>query len=395
MKHQLSQDGEFLVRFKLSKVSRFINRQRLSTITYITLSLVLLFALLSTFNTYVLHMKIEMAVVTSPLETISSPLAGQIRDLYVEPGLKIKKGAPLIKIENIELMKELKMAQLNAEDARLNVIYYENLLKIEQQRLKVYENVGSSRLASAEAAAHIAKEEYASAKKNQIRMETLHKKHYLSEADWDLVVAKYRTADDKLKSATAMKELEQHSLNSVVQGLYFTGTKLEGRQQDINVELEVAKNRLKIHEERVRVYQELTNKLTLNAPFDAVVLQVLKTVGNNTDTTKPLLLLERSNTSKSITVYLTQTEVLHLRLNCQVKIYIPAMGRTYHGMVTEINRTSGFIDEVRAQYRQRDIDLDRTAIAIVTIELRDQNQFNREVSAGMPAIVYFPKQILL
>lgn len=380
---------------KIGKYSFLLNRQKLPFFLYTLVGLALFIALLSSFNTYVLHMKVEMAVVASPLEAITAPLSGFVSQVWVAPGATVKKGQPLVRIESVELTKDLQMAQLNAEDAKLSILYYESMLKNEKERLQIYENVGSTRLTSANADVRIANEEYLAAKKNLARMQALHKKHYLSEADWDLVIAKYRTTEDKLKRSIALKELESHSLNSVEKGLYFTGNKLEGRERDIYAELDSAKSKLKIYQERVRVFAELTNKLILTAPYDGKVLQILRSAGNTADSMKPLLVLEKANVNKTITAYLTQSEILHLRLNSRARIYIPALGNTYLGKVVEVNRTAGFIDEIKAQYRSRNIDIDRTAIAVVAIDNIDQHRFDREVAAGMPAIVYFSRRLTL
>jgi len=97
--------------------------------------------------------------------------------------------------------------------------------------------------------------------------------------------------------------------------------------------------------------------------------------------------------NKNIIAYLTQDEIIHIGSSRQVKIYIPSSGKTYRGKILEINRTDGFIDEIKAQYRWRSFQLDRSAMVTISVMGMDQKNFNQQVFSGMPAIVYFSKNL--
>jgi multidrug resistance efflux pump len=338
-----------------------------------------------------MHLKIETAVVTVPLETIVAPTTGLIKEIFVTPGQEVKKNTPLLRIENFELERDLQLARIQAEDARLNIHYLQNLLANEQQRLNLYKDIGSNRVISAQAAVDEAKHELMTTEKQLQRMRLLQKKHFVSNMEFDEALAKYQRAQEKIKSAIALKDLENNSLNAVEKGVYFTGTKLEGISGDINAQIQEAQNKLKLSEDRVQVYENILNKLTLLAPFDGKINQVLKTAGTATDTVKPILLLEKTEAQKQVVAYLTQDEVTHIGSRNRVKIYVPSLGKTYHGRVAEINRTAGFIDEVKAQYRWRDFQTDRSAMVSIDLETKS-HQLDSILAAGMPAIVYFSRK---
>lgn len=362
---------------------------------YAISGVILLFILTVMFNTYILCLKVETAVVTAPIETMVAPVSGFISEIYVLPGQKVKKGTPLLKVENIDLERDLKLARVQLEESKLQIAYYQHLLTNEEQRLKVYQSVGSSRVESAQTMVNVSKQDMLTAKYNINRLKTLHDKHYISEANWEAELAKYVNAQERLKSAKAQHELEHNSLNAVDKGIYFTGSKIEGTTHDLSAELEAAQNKTKLNEERVKIYEGLIAKLTLRAPYDGVITQILKTAGNTTDNNKPVLLVEQIKINKNIVAYLTQSEIAHISSPDKVKIYIPSTGKTYLGKITEINRTDGFVDTIKAQYKWRDLEMDRSAMVTIDISNSDQKDFNMQAFSGMPVIVYFSRRLFV
>jgi len=363
----------------------------LAPLIYLILGLFLFTSLFMIVNTHLLQMKIETAVVSVPIEPVVSPMSGFIAEIYVNPGMYVKKGRPLVRIENVDLQRDLLLARVQAEDSQLHIHYLQTLRINELQRLNVYKDVGASRVSSAQTRVNRAKEEVLVTEKNLARIRTLHKKHYISDAEFDLAFANYHTAAEGLKEAIAQNALERSSLNAVNSGIYFTGNKLEGVEKDLNAEIEAAQRRLLLNQQKVKIYEDLANKLIPAAPYNGTVTQILKTAGNTTDTLKPLILLEQEDSKKQIIAYLTQAEITHVRASDRVKVYLPALGKTYLGKVADINRTAGFVDEVKAQYRWRDMQVDRSAMVIIDIDKNTQG-FHQAALAGMPALVYFKRK---
>ena len=237
----------------------------------------------------------------------------------------------------------------------------------------------------------MSKQELLTAKHNLDRIDVLHKKHYVSEASLESEHTNYINALEKLNNANAQHSLEHHSLNALNKGMYFTGNKAEGIERDLYAELTTAQKRAELNENRVKIYEQLISKLTLLAPFDGKITQILKSAGNTTDTTKPIIFIENSKSNKDIVAYLTQDEIIHIGASGKVKLYIPSSGKMYHGNIIEINRTDGFIDAVKAQYRWRDFQIDKSAMVRIAIQENDRSDFNKQAFSGMPAIVYFTK----
>lgn len=376
-------------------VLRLIKHRRFAPLFYILTGWLFVCFFIIIFNTYVLRLKIETAVVNAQIETMVAPVNGYIAEVLVAANDVVKKGMPMIKIENIDLERQLHLARIQAAESRLTIEYYQHLIKNEQQRLNIYRKIGRNRVISAHTTVEMSRQGVLLAQRNLNRFTALQHKNYVSKAILETKLAAYLSAKEKLKDAKAQQRLEKHSLNAVNKGMYFTGTKTEGIMRDLYAELEAAQKRTALNEDRVQIYENLISKLTLRAPFDGKVTQVLKSVGNTTDNIKPLLFIENVNSNKNIIAYLTQKEIIHIGASKKVAVYFPATGKTYPGKIIEINRTDGFIDEVKAQYRWRDFQVDRSALVTIAIQPNAQTEFSKYVFAGMPAVVYFSRKVML
>jgi multidrug resistance efflux pump len=373
-------------------LSKAVSHKIFTPILYSISGFLLIIFIAILFNTYVLRLKVETAVVSASIETMTAPTNGYVTHIYVSAGKTVKKGSPLIKIENIDLERELQLARIQVDESKLTVFYYQNLLKNEQQRLNIYKKIGSSRVASAQTLVNRSKQNLIITQHTLERFNILNKKNYISAENLETARSKYISAQEELKNAQAHKQLESHSLNALKKGLYFTGNKAEGIERDLYTELNTAKKRVEINKSKIILYENLIKKLTLTAPFDAVIIRILKSTGNTTDTIKPLLLIEKNKAHKTIVAYLTQDEIIHIGSSNKVKIYIPSSGRVYHGRIMEINRTDGFVDAMKAQYRWRDFQIDRSALVTIALQKSEQLEFDKRAFPGLPAVIYFAKK---
>jgi multidrug resistance efflux pump len=376
-----------------NKLTRMFKSSIYIPVFYIVTGIFLLFSLIVIFQTYVLHLKVESAVVSTDIETIISPVSGYISSIYVSPGETVKQGMPLLKVENLDLERQLQLALLKVEEAKLDQAYYQKLLFNEQQRLHLYKKIGDARLNAAQTLVKISQQDILLAQHIMDKFTLLNKKSFISEMTVEAKRTEYETVQQKLKQAQVHYQIEQISLKAVNKGLYFTGNKVEGIEKDLFARLEATKQKIFLNLQKVKIYGNIIKKLTLQAPFDGKIIQTLKTVGNTIDNTKPILLMERGNTNKNIVAYLTQDEIVHIGSAEQVKIYAPSTGHTYKGKILEINRSDGFIDAVKAQYRWRDFQIDKSALVTIIIQEQDQERFDKEMYSGMPVVVYFVRSL--
>ena len=370
-----------------------LNQSNIIGTTYLILGCILFLCICILVKSYLLEIKVETSVVNTPIQLMVAPTAGFIKEINIEPSTLVKKNQVLVKLEDLEIEKEKKLAEIDLEDAKLYQQYLINLLATEKERLLLYKNIGLNQVTSSTANVKMSEQELTTAKNNLQRMSVLHQKHYITEKNWDEVLAQYKAAQSKLSAAVSQQNIEQHSFNMVKNGLYYTGNKIEGSEQDIKSQISLAENKISLLTNKVKIYDTLQYKLTLTAPFDGKVIRIFNTAGNTIERGKPLLLIEPLNQPKQILAYLTQNEITHIGHDSIVKIYVPFLQQKFHGKIVSMDRTNGFVDEINAQYRWRDLDLDRSAVVVISVVSSEQQKFNKLMSAGMPVIIYFKKQI--
>ena len=344
---------------------------------------------------HVLFLKVETALISTQTETIAAPTSGYITEFYVHLGDQVKKGTPLLRIENIELERDLNLARVNVSESKLTTEYYQKLITNEHQRLELYKKIGHSRVLSRKTLLNRAQHETLIAKHTLDRYTALYKKHYVSQALWEAMNASYLSAQEQLKNAQTKHRIEQHSLNALDQGVYFSDTKTEGIERDLYAQFEASQNRTALNKERVTVYEQLISKLTILAPFDGKITHIVKSAGNTADTIRPILFIENTQRNKLINAYLTQAEVMKIRTASRVKIYIPSSGTTYHGTITEINHTNGLLDVMKPPYQWGEHPMDSSTMVTIEVQPKDKKEFDKTTFSGMPAIVYFAKHVTL
>ena len=244
----------------------FIRHPRFAPSIYAVLGMLVFLSVLVIFNTYVLHLKVETAVISSEIETMVAPMNGYITKLYVKAGDHVKKGAPLLKIDSISLDQALQLARIQAAESKLDIDYYQHLRANEQQRLKIYQKIGSNRVISAKTQVSRSLQSVIISQHNLERFIQLNKKHYVSEASLEAERAKYVSAQETLADSKAQHSTERYALRAISKGMYFTGTKTEGIMQDLDAEIIAAQKKAALNERRVKVYETLIKKLknTLN-----------------------------------------------------------------------------------------------------------------------------------
>ncbi len=391
---ELSKETKTSAHLKKTNLLDLTKHRFFMSFVYILLGILALLSILVIINTYVLHLKVETAVISTQIETMTAPINGYLTHMYASSGAYVKKGDPLFKIESINLERELRLARVQSSESKLNIDYYQQLLSNEQQRLKIYQKIGSNRVVSAQSHVNSSLQNVANTQHNLDRLIKLNQKHYISDALLEAGRTKYVSAQEQLADAKAQHSIERYSLKSVHNGMYFTGTKTEGIMHDLEAQLIAAQRKATLDDKRVSVYEHLIKKLTVVAPFHCKVTQILKSEGNTTDTFKPIIFIEKIDAEKHIIAYLTQEEIIHIGAG-KVKIYVPALGKTFGGNIVDINRTDGFVDAVNAQYRWRDFQIDRSAKVTLEVGRTDQHNFNKIAFSGMPVIVYFRKKHLL
>lgn len=352
---------------------------------YALLSIIVAILIITIINAYVIHLKVNTAVVSAPIETMSAPSAGMLAEAFVTPGQKVKKGNPLFRVDDTDLQQNLELARIQVEETKFELAHQENLLVNEQQRLAIYQTIGTNRQESAQAKVEKLKQSTILAKKNLERFRVLRQKNYASDLNVDEATEKYNEANRGLQSAVADLGVETASLRAVDKGSYFTGNKLEGAVTDIKANVDAARHKLELNKSKLHVFENTYKKLTMQAPFDCRIIQLTKTVGNTVEKGEPILLLEPFNNDATITAYLTQEELSNVGLGEKANVFIPGLGKSYDGQVINIDSGTGAISGGKTTYQYHlQNDDDRSVRVTLAVD--------EALPHGSPAVVYFPRK---
>ena len=137
-------------------------------------------------------------------------------------------------------------------------------------------------------------------------------------------------------------------------------------------------------QERHRTSQVLT------APTDGRVISTLRPPQTFVRRGDELALFERDE-QRTIQAFLTQEEVLQIGLGDKAIIYLPSRDQRASAVVTHIDRTMGFVDEMDSQFIWRG-PRDRSARVTLEFVGISEDALRRRYQPGLPAVVIFERR---
>lgn len=353
--------------------------------------LIFLYIALIVYSNFV-HMKIESAVVSAPIETVVSPFNGNIGEYYVKAGSKVVPEQPLVRIQDHEIEHELHLEQTNLLAAKNDHGLQTKFLNGEKNKMDIYRNIGETKYNEALSNVREYTERLEHLKNNHERAKILYSKKFIAKADMDKYEADFETVMHQLDEAKHQLEVHSKALKSIETGHYFSADQLEGELPQQQAHLEHAENQVEVIKHKIKAHEEQIRRRIIKAPFNGHVVKVFRSDTNTVDRGDNLLLLEKDQ-ARGITAFLTQDEVVEISLDTTVTVYIPAIRQRFTGKVKHIDRTDGFISEVNAEFRPRTIN-DRSALVQVELDNFDIDKGRELLHPGTPAVVYFDRSIL-
>ena len=362
------------------------------TIFYLTAGLLLFLYLTLVIYSNFVHMKIESAVVSAPIETIVSPFEGVVTKLYVEKNNLIKEKDPLINLRDHELERNIELektnlAQLKAE-ATLRMKQYES----EKNELKIYYQIGKSKLKQAQENLREAIERNENVNNQHARAKLLYSKRYIPKADLDKAEAEHQTVSHQVQAAKHALQVQTTAMQLITTGHYFSNDTVQSDVPQLKAAVEQGLRDVSAGERRIAAMMKQLITRTLYAPFEGEVIGAFKSPGNTVNRGDNLLLLER-NELRTITAFLTQDEVVEVKMGQEVSIYIPSLKRRFMGKVIKIDRTDGFIDEVDSEYKPRTVN-DRSAKVEVALNNFTREEARKILRPGMPTVIYIKRSLM-
>jgi multidrug resistance efflux pump len=334
-----------------------------------------------------MRLEVKSAVVSTPVSTIKMPVDGKIVPVRMKTGSRVRRGDLIARIENAELLNELEDKKNDVQESREMLARAKEKFRIQKSRMAMYKVVKRTDRQIALAEVESSKEALSAADNAVERMSKLRAKGLVTALKYDDAISARAEAEARLKKAE--NELERAStLNAVSDRVFFNNKEFVADLDMLALDVDKASADVNAAYASLETTEKAIERLVIEAPFDGRILSVFQSGNVHLIRNEELLAIEK-NDNPTVLAYLTQDEVLAVGLGDRAKVFIPGLQRHLEASVTKVDRRSSYID-LESSQRQWNDRTERTALVSLNIHLEDQER--DDVSAGLPAVVIFPKR---
>ncbi len=365
------------------KVSR---KTLITSLIYGAIGLFLSYFILTSLFSLFFRLNIESAVVSRPVEQMTSAIDGVIQQIHVEPGMTIKASDPILVISDINNKHTSLAAKAELQEAKLIATQRQAEYESAIRTLATYKSINHSRLAAASLRYNSARESVEVLELNMQRKSRLSNSGLVSNSDYENSRVLYLTSKRERANARAELIKLRELAKSLEQGSYFSNNRKEIDLHESKVAVETSQKRIILAENNL-LATEATRSFTLRAPYPARIINITKSEGNTVAHAEVLAVLEKIQ-EPVIDAFLTQKQLPLIKLGSIANVYIPALDRKLKAKVVGIDRTAAFTqdDAIRFAWQESNSKTGR-----VTLEMLEADDLNHswDALAGLPAEVSF------
>jgi multidrug resistance efflux pump len=282
-----TQESEILDEIVTSKIfKQFSLKFVLYSLLYFPIGGTLVFFTLKALYGSVTQMQIKSAVLAKPIEPIISTGGGTLNQLYVQEGMKVEAGQPLLqindeektqsisenevrnldaiagnKIENIDtLTQKVELERIELAAAKVGLQKAESLGQHELEKLRSYQAIAQNKLASARARVEALTVQYQGEKNNRYRFSKLLKAGAVSKQTFDSVSSKFADVEAEFREAKAEFKIAETGLNSVQKGNFYDGDNLVGDLPRLKTEIKDTRERVQLTAQKLSILEQALQK---------------------------------------------------------------------------------------------------------------------------------------
>ncbi len=357
---------------------------------YGVLGLFLTYFMLTSLYALVFRLNIDSAVVSRPVEKMTSAIDGVIQRIDAQPGQFLAASEPLMVISSIDEKADLLAAETELAEARLNARKKQAEYDSAVRAIKVYASINGDKVAAAEAKVRAARDNLRALRRDMERREQLADAGLITRSDYENARIRYQNGRRELDSSLAELNSLKALTGSIREGSYYSNVRKEIDLQELRNELQAAKAQVELAKRKLASVGEV-NSFTLNAPYAARVINITKSAGNTVARSEVVAVLEKVE-KPIVDAFLTQDELPEIQLGKIANIYIPALDRKLRGRVINIDRTAAFTEDDAIRFAWQESD---TKSGRVTLEILDAPDLDKSwgALAGLPAEVSFRRTV--
>jgi len=344
------------------------------------------------------RMEIRTAVITAPVETMTASADGRIDWAGAKPGDRVKAGDVVVRLIDNQLQREIDLAEIDVQQRKAKLGNLKRRHLEELERVRGFAAIEMKNIEQTKLELQALAQQLNIAVRQEQRIRDLSEKGYttiakLEEASQH-VIALRKDLEVRRVELDARVELSSQNVGKrLFSGNGTIGSAdLTGRMAEIEADIRLGEHEIDLAQQRHIASLRYQERQAFRAPFDGVLLDLPRMNDGNVRRGDVVAVLEERQ-RREVTAWLNQDEVLHVGLNDEVTLFIPALNERINARVTRIDRTSGFVDEQKqAQnpgYRWRG-PIDRTARVTLAFSNPHRVADAERYRAGLPVVVIFP-----
>lgn len=271
-----------------------------------------------------------------PVETVTvtSRVMGQIKNLSVEEGDRVKAGQVIARIDVKDIQAQRDSAQAGIVQAHAGTIVAQaaqnQALSLASQAI-AQSSQAEARKRQAEAQLDEAQVSLADARLNQRRMKMLRSEGVVSQSQLDEANTRVATIETRIQQAKALIEQTNREIDRAEAGVKQAEAGVEQARAGVTQSLSQL-DRAKAEKEQTLANLDYG---TVTAPFDGVVTRKHTEVGAMAGSGQPLVTLESTNRLR-FSVEVPESLIAQVRQGDIVKVRLDAIDRALDGSIRQI-----------------------------------------------------------
>lgn len=282
------------------------------------------------------------------------------------------------------------MAKVNIDRKTLELRATKRELDNEKSKLKDYRSVALTELRRSNRQVKSLKHRVSLARKQFERYSQLLSEGWTTRSRVDAIESDYSALAQDLEEARLLMHQRRALLDSIEQGRFFNGDRFVGQVKELTAAMELALDEVMLAKDELSALKRRKERLVLRAPNTGRLIKLMRQSGSNVKKGEEIALFEREE-DRLIEAFLTQEEVLEIGLGDDATVYFPSLDERVNAVISSIDRTSGYIDEMGSRYEWRG-PKDRSALVRLNFVDVTRDQVRRRYTPGLPASVIFERR---
>ena len=340
------------------------------------------------------RMEVQTAVISAPIETVTSQVDGRVAWGKFKPGDTVRSGDVVVDVSDNVLERDIELAQIAVNERKAQVAFFRKRLVDELERMKSLTTVESKNLDQAKVDLESTEAQLQAAEQQYARLAILHRKGFTT----DTLLENAEKMAVGMRKTVESKQIELKSRVDIAsQGdgkWFYTGQTMVGDLSQLEAQVKLAENEVQLTQSKYDALINHKKRLAVRAPFDGTVLEI-KRVDQGTVRRGDVIATFEQRELRQVTAFLNQDEVSRTGLGDEVLLYVPALAETLKGRILQIDRTSGFVQEQNVAqnpgYRWRG-SVDRSAQVLIGFQDTRRVTNTQRYRSGLPVVVVFPQR---